>query len=103
MKPLLALAAVLLCLQAQEAKVTPHGPQLPGPLRPASGPSWRVERDEWKGVQAADYDAWFEMDRWRRNICHRLIQRRGVRPAGIEVDAVQFLPTADDGARAVFL
>ena len=67
MKPLLALAAVLLCLQAQEAKVTPHGPQFPGPLRPASGPSWRVERDQVERRAGSQMPiACDEMDRWRR-------------------------------------
>lgn len=67
MKPLLAFTALLLCLHAQETAPASRGPQLPVPLRPASGPAWRVDRDEWKAVQAADYDAWFaEMDRWRR-------------------------------------
>ena len=68
MRSVLAAIAALLCLQAQEANLTHRGPQLPSPLRPVSGPSWRVERDEWKAVQTADYDAWFkEMDRWRRD------------------------------------
>jgi hypothetical protein len=63
----IGLLSVVLCAQAQEATFAPQGAQLPSPARAISGPSWRVEREEWRSAQTADYDKWFaEAVRWRR-------------------------------------
>ncbi len=55
------------CASAQDPYYLPKGPQLPSPARSITGPDWRVQREEWRSVQAADYEKWFtELDRWRR-------------------------------------